>query len=79
MSLIPEMNEPELAPAKNECESACVNYVNKCLTLVPNATQALFQEGLESCLNECAKWNGVKIDCMISAFNCEAMTDVCGL
>jgi hypothetical protein len=78
-SLVPEINEPELDSAQNDCESACTNYVNKCLTLVPNATQALFQEGLESCVKDCAKWNGTKIDCMIQALDCPSMTEVCGL
>lgn len=78
-SLIPVINEPELDQAQNDCESACTNYVNKCLTLVPNATQALFQEGLGSCVKDCAKWNMQKVDCMINAFDCESMTNVCGL
>jgi len=78
-SLIPEMNTPELPDAKDECEAACGSYVNKCLTLVPNATQALFEEGMTSCKSECSKWNNEKVGCMISAFDCEAMTNVCGL
>jgi len=78
-SLLPKMEEPDLAPAGNDCEAACANYVNKCLTLVPNATQALFQEGLSSCLGECASWSVAKINCMVSAVDCPSMTDVCGL
>jgi len=77
--LIPEMEEPKLKPATNDCEAACGHYVTACLTLVPNATQALFDDGYNSCLDECQKWNKNKVDCMISAFDCEAMTDVCGL
>lgn len=79
LSLMPEMNTPELPEAKNDCEAACGSYVSKCLTLVPNATQALFEEGMTSCQSECAKWNTQKVDCMINAFDCEAMTNVCGL
>jgi uncharacterized protein YmfQ (DUF2313 family) len=46
---------------------------------VPNATEALFNEGFDSCLTECANWNAQKVECMINAFNCEAMAEVCGL
>jgi len=77
--LIPETEEPKLNPATNDCESACNHYVTACLTLVPNATQALFDDGHNSCLDECQKWNKNKVDCMISAVDCEAMTNVCGL
>ena len=76
---VPEINDPELAEPKNDCEAACNNYVNQCLTLVPNATQALFQEGFDSCIQECAGWNETMTRCMIQASNCESMTDVCGL
>lgn len=76
---LPEMNEPNLAPATNDCEAACGSYAGKCLTLVPNATEALFAEGMSSCMSECSSWNASKVDCMISAFDCEAMTNVCGL
>lgn len=79
--IVPEMNAPKL-PENNQnsdCEAACGSYVMKCLTLVPNATEALFQDGLNSCMEECAGWNAGKVDCMINAFDCEAMTDVCGL
>lgn len=78
-ALIPEMNVPEPINPSNDCEAACGSYVSKCLTLVPNATQALFDEGMVSCQQECSGWNAPKVECMISAFNCEAMTDVCGL
>ncbi len=63
----------------SECEAACGSYAGKCLTLVPNATEALFQEGMNSCMKECAGWNAQKTDCMINAFDCESMTNVCGL
>jgi hypothetical protein len=77
--LIPEMNAPEPINPSNDCEAACGSYVSKCLSLVPNATPALFEEGQSSCMDECAGWNAAKVECMISAFDCEAMTDVCGL
>ncbi|MGB2631697.1 MAG: hypothetical protein WBC48_02165 [Minisyncoccales bacterium] len=76
---ISEVKDPELAPAKNDCEAACNNYVGKCLTLVPNAGQELFSEGLSSCLKECAGWETVKVSCMVSAADCPAMTETCGL
>lgn len=76
---IPETKKPELAPAKNDCEAACNNYVGKCLTLVPNTGQELFSEGLSSCLKECAGWETVKVSCMVSAADCPAMTETCGL
>jgi len=76
---IPEINEPDLPSAKNDCEAACNKYVIACLTLVPNASEALFSDGYNSCLGECVKWDTKKVDCMITAFNCEAMTNVCGL
>ncbi|MDD3897279.1 MAG: hypothetical protein PHU04_05605 [Candidatus Peribacteraceae bacterium] len=77
--LVPEMEDPNLAPAKNDCEAACGNYVNTCLTLVPGAGQALFQEGLTSCMEECAGWDEQKTACMASAADCESMTNICGL
>jgi hypothetical protein len=73
------VNTPNLPPVANDCAKACSNYVRKCLTLVPNANQALFQEGQESCEQECASWNEEKIQCMINAPICEDMTYVCGL
>ncbi len=78
--LVPEVATPELVDKNaSECEAACGSYVGKCLTLVPNATEALFQEGTDSCMKECAGWNAQKVDCMINAFDCESMTNVCGL
>mgnify|MGYP000903936489 CR=1 FL=1 len=73
------INIPEAPPIANDCAKACSNYVNKCLTLVPNANQALFQEGQESCEQECASWSEEKIQCMLEAPICEDMTNVCGL
>lgn len=77
--IIPEAVTPEQKVATNDCEAACGKYVSACLTLVPNATEALFNEGFDSCLTECANWNAQKVECMINAFNCEAMAEVCGL
>lgn len=83
--LIAELLTPDVATPEprgknaDACEVACGSYVGKCLTMVPNATQALFAEGQSSCEAECAGWNDSKIDCMVSAFDCEAMTNVCGL
>lgn len=76
---LPEMNEPDLAPASNDCEAACGSYITKCLSLVPNATQALYNEGMISCMDDCKGWDTTKTECMIGAFDCEAMTNVCGL
>lgn len=78
-ALIPEMNTPEQKTPSNDCESACGNYVGKCLALVPNASQSLFSEGLTSCQKECKGWSAPKVACMIGAVDCESMTDVCGL
>jgi hypothetical protein len=77
--IIPKINPPEQNEASNDCESACANYVNKCLTLVPNANQSLFQEGLNSCIGECASYDDNKINCLIDATDCPAMTEQCGL
>lgn len=83
--LIADLLIPEMATSSpnqknsSDCEAACGSYVGKCLTLVPNATPALFDEGLSSCMAECAGWKAEKVNCLITAFNCEAMTDVCGL
>ncbi len=81
-----ETSEPKVsagtdkdADASQECEAACGRYVTACLTLVPNATPALFDEGYQSCLGQCAGWDGAKTECMIGAFDCEAMTEQCGL
>lgn len=70
----------EEAPvAGNGCDLACSNYVNKCLTLVPNANQELFEQGRVSCLGECQTWSTDKTDCIARAGDCPAMTEACGL
>jgi len=76
---VPEINSPALTESKSECEAACNNYVNQCLTLVPNASQALFQEGLSSCLEKCTGWQEAMIKCIKQAADCPSMTDICGL
>jgi len=79
--IIPETAAPEPAgnASADDCQMACMNYAIKCLTLVPNASDQLLDEGRESCGKECADWNNEKIDCMINAIDCESMTNVCGL
>lgn len=78
--IIPEVATPKPAPKNaSECEAACGSYTGKCLTLVPNLTEATLNDGMNSCMKECAGWNDNKVDCMINAFDCEAMTNVCGL
>lgn len=71
--------KPEAEPAQNDCQAACANYVNKCLTLVPGAAQSLYDEGKASCETECAGWKEQKISCLKTAADCPAMTEQCGL
>ncbi len=77
--IVPEVNQPENINPTNDCEYACANYATKCLSLVPNATQEVFQDGIKYCMNDCKKWDASKVGCMISAFDCPAMTESCGL
>jgi len=67
------------AQAGSNCEDACKNYVGKCLTLVPGASETLFKQGSDSCMEECVQWTSAKTDCIASAASCESMTDACGL
>jgi hypothetical protein len=67
------------AENKNGCESACTNYVDKCLKLVPGATQQLYVDGLSSCLEECKNYPAEKITCLTTAENCPTMTVDCEL
>lgn len=71
--------KPSLPAAQNACEEACLNYVDKCLTLVPNADNHLFQDGKDTCEEDCANWDEEKTQCMIDAKACTEMTDVCDL
>ena len=64
---------------EKDCEPACTNYVSQCLIHVPNVTQALFDEGFESCVEHCQDWDNEKIDCLAKANDCPSMTEVCGL
>ena len=66
-------------PNATKCDQACNNYVTRCLSLVPNASAELFEQGFDSCKGECAAWAVSKIECMIKANTCEAFTDTCGL
>lgn len=78
--LVPEMANPKPVDKNaNDCEAACGSYAGKCLTLVPNLTEAMLNDGMKSCMEECASWDAQKTDCMINAFDCESMTNVCGL
>lgn len=65
--------------AKGDCSTACTNYVNKCLSLVPNAWASLLKQWMDSCLQECKKRDTTKITCIANAARCEPMTEVCGL
>lgn len=65
--------------SSNYCELACNNYNNQCLTQVPNATQELFEEGFQSCMDLCESWSSEKVGCMVDAQDCPSMTEVCGL
>lgn len=64
---------------KKDCESPCRNYIHRCLSLVPNANENLFKQGLDSCIKECKVWNNTKIQCITNAKNCQNITDICGL
>lgn len=63
----------------NNCTDACNNYVLKCISQVPNATEALQKDAYDSCMGECAEWNFEKINCMSISPSCEAFTNQCGL
>lgn len=64
---------------KIECEAPCANYVEKCLTLVPGATQQLYVDGQISCEKECKDWDIKKAECILNAENCTLMTEKCKL
>lgn len=63
----------------NNCEEACDQYLDKCLSLVPNTNPGLIEDGKKSCMEECEKWDINKTTCIANAINCEAMTNYCGL
>jgi len=79
--IVPDVNAPEKKAENgaNDCEAACANYATQCLSLVPNATQEIFNDGIRSCAAECEKWGSEKITCILKAVDCPSMTDVCGL
>ncbi|MFA6536808.1 MAG: hypothetical protein WCT18_00220 [Patescibacteria group bacterium] len=61
------------------CAKACDNYVDRCLTLVPNADHVVFEEGRKSCLAECSVWPKEKTECIIERDDCPTMTTKCEL
>lgn len=69
----------EITTSNSSCEAACENYVDKCLTLVPGATENLFKQGRESCFEECVDWGAEKTECIAASQNCTYMTDECEL
>jgi len=69
----------DLKKTEFNCEAPCANYVNKCLTLVPGATQQLYVDGLNSCVKECGDWGVNKAECILNAENCTSMTEDCDL
>ncbi|MBU0722306.1 hypothetical protein KKA93_02520 [Patescibacteria group bacterium] len=79
--LIPEIKKPEQKEVSSDCEAACGKYVMSCLTAEEMAIEVSSGAGgrYNSCLKKCSDWSADKIECMITAFDCEAMTDKCGL
>jgi carboxypeptidase C (cathepsin A) len=69
----------EKATTENNCVAACNNYVLKCISQVPNATELLKKDAYNSCMGECVKWNSEKINCMSISPTCEGFTNQCGL
>jgi hypothetical protein len=63
----------------NNCVAACNNYVLKCISQVPNATELLKKDAYNSCMGECSQWNTEKINCMSISPTCEGFTNQCGL
>lgn len=74
----PETTNTEKS-GENNCPSACNNYVLKCISQVPNATETLEKDAYNSCMVECAKWDNEKINCMSISPSCEGFTNQCGL
>ncbi|HOX97071.1 MAG TPA: hypothetical protein PL066_01795 [bacterium] len=74
----PGNNETETS-SENNCPAACNNYVLKCISQVPSATEALEKDAYNSCMGECAKWDNEKINCMSISPSCEGFTNQCGL
>jgi len=74
----PDINSSTAQITQN-CETACENYKTQCLQLVPGATQQLYKDGIESCMNECKDWSAEKADCITTALNCTSMTEICEL
>lgn len=76
---IPADQSAEVVPIENRCFEACENYVKQCLHLMPNADEYVFDQGRESCMQECAGWEFEKVECMAEAMTCVSMTDMCKL
>ena len=78
-SFTPEMGKSNLPPSNNDCKTACDNYVERCLVLVPGADHVLFEDGRTSCLEQCAEWDGEKVKCIAESLTCPEMSDICKL
>ncbi len=76
---MPAGNSGVVVPVEDGCAEACENYVKQCLYLVPNADDYVFDQGRESCIEECADWEAEKVECMQEAQTCASMTDICEL
>lgn len=72
-------NTDEKSGTDNNCAAACNNYVLKCISQVPSATEALEKDAYNSCMGECTKWDSEKINCMSISPSCEGFTNQCGL
>ncbi len=75
----PQAINESTSQANTGCETACENYKTQCLSLVPGATQQIFKDGIESCMNECKAWTKEKTDCISTSLDCVSMTDICEL
>lgn len=76
---IPAGQSAIVVPVEDRCVEACENYVKQCLYLVPNADEYVFDQGRESCMEECAGWEEEKVVCIAEAVTCASMTDICDL
>lgn len=78
--IIPEIKTPELKKASSDCEAACGYYGSLCMDALEMATElSNNQRKYNSCIQDCSSWSEDKVECILTAFNCEAMTEVCGL
>lgn len=74
-------NKTDISVGSNTslCENACANYYGKCMTFNPDLKPELMAQYINECIEECAKWDDKKKNCILEAIDCESMTDVCGL